>query len=90
MGSCPGSCGFGKVRLQEKVQIGHIYSKVLSVMEGFLEEVVNEFGVRVFGDRKDDLWGRLGYPTPSRWGSLPLKGGQTPCCFFAHSYPPAT
>ena len=66
MGSCPGSCGFGKVRLQEKVQIGHIYSKVLSVMEGFLEEVVNEFGVRVFGDRKDDLWGRLGYPTPSR------------------------
>lgn len=20
----------------------------------------------VFGDRKDDLWGRLGYPTPSR------------------------
>lgn len=49
MGSCPGSCGFGEVRLQERIQIGHIYSKVLSVTEGFLEEVVNEFGVSVWG-----------------------------------------
>lgn len=40
-GVLPWGCGFREVRLREKVQIGQIY-KVLSVMEGFLEEAVNE------------------------------------------------
>ena len=83
MGSCPGSCGFGEVRLQEKVQIGQIY-KVLSVMEGFLEEAVNEFGNRV------DCLGIEKLTFGAGLAILPPQGGQTSCCLFAHLSPSVT
>lgn len=74
MGSCPGSCGFGGVRLQEKVQTGQISSKVLSVTEGFLEEAVNEFGDRIecLGIEKMTFGAGLAIPPPQGWPDILL------------------
>lgn len=74
MGSCSGSCGFREVRLREKVQIGQIY-KVLSVMEGFLEEAVNEFGNRVecLGIEKLTFGAGLAIPPPQGWLDILLS-----------------
>ena len=68
-GPALGAVALGEVRLQEKVQIGQIYSKVLSVLEGFLEEAVNEFGDRVecLGIEKMTFGAGLAIPPPQGW-----------------------
>ena len=73
-GPALGAVALGEVRLQEKVQIGQIYSKVLSVLEGFLEEAVNEFGDRVecLGIEKMTFGAGLAIPPPQGWPDILL------------------
>ena len=73
-GPALGAVALGEVRLQEKVHIGQIYSKVLSVMEGFLEEAVNEFGDRIecLGIEKMTFGAGLAIPPPQGWPDILL------------------